>query len=329
VNVLIDLFKDKRLGVFKDPHTSAFLQKQVAAYRQQLEGSETRLQDFLQHYPNFSHAQQRSLLLTRREGANTALMTTQSRIVELETKLASLKGQMPSIAENTLLSTEPGATIDTAKSHLLTLRLREQELLNKYKEAHPNVIGIRKEIQEAEVLLREASSGSRVIVGKNVLHQDIKREMVQTAAELHGQEAKIAVLEQQLAQVDTELQGLAAKETELSDLQRELARSENNYQVYSTKLEETRLVDEMDRQKIANISVVQAATVPVEPVKPRKRFDIALGALLGAFAAVGLAFFSEYIGQGLSTPESTERRLGLPVLVTVPVKRHSQGHAVF
>jgi uncharacterized protein involved in exopolysaccharide biosynthesis len=198
--------------------------------------------------------------------------------------------------------------------------------LNKYKDGHPNVIGIRKQIQEAEVLLREVSSGSRVIVGKNVLHQDIKREKIQTEAELHAQEAKTAVLEQQLAQVDTEIQALAGKEKELSELQRELARSENNYQVYITKLEETRLVDEMDRQKIANISVVQAATVPVKPVKPRKRFDIACGALLGAFAAVGLAFLREYIGQGLSTPESTERRLGLPVLVAVPAKRHSQGH---
>jgi uncharacterized protein involved in exopolysaccharide biosynthesis len=328
VNVLIDLFKDKRLGVFKDPHASTFLQQQVAAYRQQLEESERRLQDFLQRHPHSSHAQQRNLLLTRWEGANTALKTTQSRIVELETKLAFLKGQMPSIAENTPVSAEPGAPIDTAKSRLLTLRLREQELLNKYKDEHPSVIGIRKEIQEAEVFLREVSRSSRVVVGKNMLHQDIKREMVQTEAELHAQESKIAVLEQQLAQVNTELQALAGKEKELSDLERERARSENNYQVYATKLEETRLLDEMDRQKIVNISMVQVATVPAEPVKPRKRLHIALGALFGAFVAVGLAFFREYIGQGLSTPESTERRLGLPVLVAVPVKRHARGRAV-
>jgi len=320
VNVLIDLFKDKRLGVFKDPHASAFLQQQVAAYRQELDESEQRLQEFLQHNPHASHAQQRGLLLARWEGVNTTLKTTQSRIVELETKLASLKGQLQSIAENTPVSAEPGASIDTAKAQLLALRLREQELLNKYKDEHPSLIGIRKAIQEAEVFLREVSRGSKVVVGKNVLHQDLKREMVQTEAELHAQKEKIAVLEQQLAQVDTELQALAVREKELSDLQRERARSENNYQVYAAKLEETHLVDEMDRQKIANISLVQAATIPTEPVKPRKRLHIAFAALFGAFVAVGLAFFREYIGQGLSTPESTERRLGLPVLVAVPVK---------
>jgi len=320
VNVLIDLFKDKRLGVFKDPHASTFIQQQVAAYRQELDESEMKLQDFLQHNPHASHAQQRELLLRRWEGTDTALKTTQSRIVELETKLASLKGRLQSIAENTPVSVEPGSPIDTAKAHLLTLRLREQELLNKYKDKHPNVIGIRKEIQEAEVFLREVSRDSKVVVGKNVLHQDLKREMVQSEAEWHAQKAKIAILEQQRAQIDTELQALAAKEKELSDLQRERARSENNYQVYAAKLEETLLVDEMDRQKIANISLVQAATIPINPMKPRKRLNIAFAALFGAFVAVGLAFFREYIGQDLSTPQSTERRLGLPVLVTVPVK---------
>jgi len=322
VNGLIELFKDKRLGVFKDPHASAFLQTQVDAYRQQLEESERRLQDFLQLYPNSSHVQQRSLLLTSREGANTVLKTTQSRIVELEAKLAALQGQLRFIAENIPLSTEPGATIETAKSNLLTLRLREQELLNKYKSDHVHVLSIRKEIQEAEAFLREASKGSRVIVGKNVLHQDLKREMIQTEAELRAQEAKLPILVQQLAQVDTELEALAAREIELNELQREQARSENNYQLYITKLEETRLVDEMDRQKIVNISVVQPAVVPVEPVKPRKRLHIAFGALLGSFAAVSLVFFCEYIGQGLSTPESAERRLGLSVLATVPMRRH-------
>ena len=321
VNVLIDLFQEKRLGVLKDPNASAFLQQQVDAYRQQLEEAERKLRDFLHKHPNFSHTQQRSLLLTSREGTETTLKTTQSRIVELQKKLAFLKGQMQFIAENTPLSTEPDAAIDTVKARLLALRLREQEIVHKFKDQHPNVLGIRKEIKQAEAFLREVSNSKRVTVGKNVLHQDIKREMIQTEAELRAQEAKVAVVTQQLAHMDTDLQALADKEKELRELQRELARSENNYQTYITKLEETRLVDEMDRQKIANIRVVQAATVPVEPVKPRKRLYIALGVLFGAFAAVGLVFFSEYIGQGLSTPESVERRLGLPVLVTVPVKR--------
>ena len=71
---------------------------------------------------------------------------------------------------------------------------------------------------------------------------------------------------------------------------------------------------------MTNISVIQAASVPAKPIKPRKALNIALGIILGAFSGLGLAFFSEYMNQGLSTPESAERRLGLPVLGTVPYK---------
>jgi uncharacterized protein involved in exopolysaccharide biosynthesis len=329
VNMLIDLFKDKRLKVLVDPHALTFLQTQVAAYRQQLEESEKRLQDFLQRYPNSSRDQRRGLLLTSREGMSTALKTAQSQIAELETKLVFLQGQIQSIAENTPVSTESAPAVETAKANLLALRLHEQELLNKYKSEHPSVIGVRKAIREAEAFLREASKANRVVIGKNGLYQDVKRDIVQTESELLAQKAKVDVLQRQLGQVDTELRALAAQERELSDLQRDQAMSEQNYQTYLTKLEETRLVDQMDHQKIANVSVVQAATVPVEPVKPRKRLHIAFAALLGAFAAVGLAFFSEYISEGLSTPESAERRLGVRVLVAVPVKRPAQGYAVF
>jgi polysaccharide biosynthesis protein PslE len=320
VNVLIDLFQEKRLRVFKDPNALVFLQQQVATYQQQLEEAERKLRDFLQANPNFSHTHQRSLMLTSREATETALKTTWSRIAELQKKLVFLQGQMQFIVENIPVSVEPEAAVDTAKSRLLALLLREQELLNKYKDQHPQVRSVRKEIEQAKAFLRDASGGNRVIVGKNALHQDIKREMIQTEAELRAQEGKAVILTQQLAHTDPELQALANTEKELRELQREQIRTEQNYQVYLTKLEETRLVDEMDRQKLANISVVQAATVPIDPIRPRKRFYVTLGVLLGAFAAVGLVFFSEYMGQGLSTPESVERRLGLPVLVAIPVK---------
>ena len=40
----------------------------------------------------------------------------------------------------------------------------------------------------------------------------------------------------------------------------------------------------------------------------------------GALAGLGFAFFSEYAAQSLSTPESVERRLELPVLAVVPYR---------
>ncbi len=61
---------------------------------------------------------------------------------------------------------EPEAAIDAVKANLLALRLREQEIVHKFKDQHPNVLGIRKEIQQAEAFLREVSNSKRVTSAK-------------------------------------------------------------------------------------------------------------------------------------------------------------------
>ena len=120
--------------------------------------------------------------------------------------------------------------------------------------------------------------------------------------------------------VGKEIQVPDLKEKEPQNLKRELASNEKNYKTYLEKAEEARISDDLNRQKMANISVIQAASVPAKPIKPKKALNIALGIILGAVSGLGLAFFSEYTNQGLSTPEGAERHLGLPVLGTVPFK---------
>jgi uncharacterized protein involved in exopolysaccharide biosynthesis len=95
---------------------------------------------------------------------------------------------------------------------------------------------------------------------------------------------------------------------------------EKNYQTYTEKSEEARISDDMNRSKMANVSVIQSAAVPAKPVKPKKLLNVLLGIVLGAVSGLGFAFFSEYTSQVFSTPESVERRLGLPVLATIAHK---------
>jgi len=73
----------------------------------------------------------------------------------------------------------------------------------------------------------------------------------------------------------------------------------------------------MNRQKMANISVIQTATAPAEKIKPKKTLNILFGILIGIISSIGFALFSENTSKNFSTPESAERRLGLPVLTTL------------
>ena len=70
-----------------------------------------------------------------------------------------------------------------------------------------------------------------------------------------------------------------------------------------------------------NVAVLDHATTPQWPVKPRKKVIVAIGALLGLLMGVGVAFFVDYLDNTFRDPEDLEKYLGLAVLAVVPKMR--------
>jgi len=323
VNLLVDSLKEKHLQVYSDPKSS-FLEQQLSAYEKRLKESQNKLEAFKQKYQVFSLDEQRTLLLRQRTDLDTSFKISQNQIGELQNKLSSLKSQMRTVSKDVPLYTETERyeIVDDAKAQLLSLQLKEQELLHKYNEDTPLVINVRKEIKIVRNFIKEQEEDlkGKVRTGQNIVYQDIEREIIKTQAELLSQEAKNTTLGGQIARLDREIQSLDLRENELQNLKRELASNERNYKTYLEKVEEALISDDLNRLKMANISVIQAATAPAKPIKPRKALNILLGIVLGAVSGLGIAFFTEYSTQSLSTPESAERRLGLPVLGTIPYR---------
>jgi uncharacterized protein involved in exopolysaccharide biosynthesis len=144
----------------------------------------------------------------------------------------------------------------------------------------------------------------------------IARERIRASADATTQESRIAGVAGVLAEIDARIKELDGSQVELQDIQRELAENERNYRAYQAKLEETRVASALNQQKLSNISVIHAASVPSTPIRPRKAVNLAVGALLGLLTGLGWAFGAEHLRQGVSTPERVEQRLRLPVLAT-------------
>jgi uncharacterized protein involved in exopolysaccharide biosynthesis len=319
VNLLLDYYKEKHLQVYSDPK-SLFLEEQFAEYRQKLATSENALQGFKQTQAVYSLDEQRRLMLGQRMALDTAYKGTQNNIQELQEKLRSLKAQSRTIAEdgNTFTFSEQGNILTDAKSKLLDLQLKEHDLLIKYKEESPPVRDVRKDIQMTKDFLaaQEKDVTSKVKTG-NLVYQETEKDRIKAEAELRGQEAKLASLGPQIARVDGALKNLDMQEKQFQDLKRDTATNERDYLTYKEKWEEARISDDMNRKKMANISIIQAAAVPTKPVFPKKLLNMALSIVLGAVSALGAAFFSEYLGHTFNTARDVEHQLGLPVLTSV------------
>ena len=322
VNLLVENFKEKHLQVFSDPK-SGFLDMQRAAYEQKLKESEVTLAAFKQKSGVFSLEEQRTLLLKQRIDLDSALKTSQNMIEELHRRIATLKQQIQAINDTKTYytHTERDAILVQAQAKLLELQLNEQELLKKYTQDNRLVVKARKEIQLTNDFIKKQETDiNKTVKTGNLVYQDAEMQLIKAETELNAQKGKSAALKQQVAQVDGEIRGLDGSERMNQQLKRDHTINEKNYQTYVEKTEEARITDDMNRLKMANISVIQQATAPVEPVKPKTTLNIALGIMLGLVSAFGAAFLSESASQGFSSPDKIEKRIGVPVLATISVK---------
>ena len=125
----------------------------------------------------------------------------------------------------------------------------------------------------------------------------------------------------QLQQYQDGLKKLESATTEHDDLQRQTKEAEENYQLYAKKREESRIADEMDQQKITNVSIAEAPAVAHIPSTPNRPLNLIVGVLLAAFVGLGCAFSAELFSDSFHTPRQLEAMTGITVLATVPNDR--------
>jgi capsular polysaccharide biosynthesis protein len=78
---------------------------------------------------------------------------------------------------------------------------------------------------------------------------------------------------------------------------------------------------ELDAQRITNISVAQQPTLAEKPVSPNKLIVAALSLMLATAGTMGLVLVSEKFDSRIRTEEQVEQTLQIPVLATVPEGR--------
>jgi uncharacterized protein involved in exopolysaccharide biosynthesis len=322
LNMLVEAFKDKHLALHSDPQSS-FISTQLTTFENKLKDSEKELQSFQQASRVFSLEEQRTLLLKQRSDLDTAYKVARNNISELRNKISATRAQIDNISKNDerYTPTERDRIVIDAKTKQLELKLKEQELRRKYTENNQLVLDVKKEVDLVTKFMKEQEAG---ITGKvktgNPVYQSMEIDLFRAEGELNSQIARSDALIKQVNQLDREIAQLDLNQNKIQNLKREVAINEKNYKTYADRQEEARLSEAMNLMKMSNISVVQAAEVPAKPVTSNKKFKLIVGALVGVFAGLATAYMSEALNPTFSDPESVEKLLELPVLLTVPSK---------
>ncbi len=226
-----------------DNQVFSIMKQQLRSYQQSLEESEGRLQDFQRKHGIILIETQMNHLLQQRKSLDDSLKQAENQVKGFQEKLAWIQDQISQIPEQIPLSSSASeqGIVGGAKNNLLSLQLKEQELLNKYTENNPHVQSIRKEMELINQFIKEQESqvARSVSTGKNPLYLEMEMQLFHTQADLVSAEAQSGVIKQQIAEVDKELNRLRNLGPELDELRRQVTADEKNYINYLTKVGKT------------------------------------------------------------------------------------------
>jgi len=135
--------------------------------------------------------------------------------------------------------------------------------------------------------------------------------------ELATLQARAAATSGVIRSYRAESQRLDHQEVVQQDMLRAAKANEENYLLYLRKQEEARISDALDSQRISNVLVAEAPTVPFKSKSRRLPFVI-LGMLFASLASVMVGFVVDRWDPSFRTPQELQDFLGSPVLAAFP-----------
>jgi uncharacterized protein involved in exopolysaccharide biosynthesis len=318
-----DLYLDKHLKLNHPTGATDFFKDKADEYEAQLKQSEQKLTEFQQSNNLVVLSQQKELTLQKTAEAKAKMLDADSALNEATNRIARVEQQLTAIpkrivTQNRQLPNQYSA--ERLNTMMVELQNRRTQLLTKFRPDDRLVREVDEQIRTTQNALARAEQKTSVeeATDLNPLRQTLETELSRGRLDQSGARARRDTLAGQLQQYEGSLKKLESDTARHDDLQREKKEAEDNYQLYAKKREEARIADELDRQKITNVSIAEAATVSQLPSSPNRPVNLVLGVFLAAFLSLGSVFSAEMLSDAVHTPRQLEVLTGSKVLATVP-----------
>ena len=279
----------------------AWLNEQMSGLKGKVEDSSTALQNYRVKSGILGIQEQRALTAQKAGEVNRAHLEAQAQRLSIEAKLGALNRISTEQAGlESLLTSIDDPLIRKLKTEMAELQGLRSKLLQTYKERHPEVLKVDAQIQQHS----------------ERMDADIKKALRSLDTEYRVARAREDSLMGVVNRLRGEGQQLNEKEIQYGTLQRE---QDSNQQLYEAVLKRVKETGVQGGLESNNARVVEEATRPGSPIRPRKQLALLMSLLVGLGLGIAAAVTIEYFDTSVKSPEDIERVLGLPVIAVVPL----------
>jgi uncharacterized protein involved in exopolysaccharide biosynthesis len=326
LRTLGSLYLEKTVEVHRPPGAFEFFQAESQHYDQELQTAEAQLAKFDREKGVADPQLEKQIAIQKLAEFEATFNSTQVAIKETEKRTRVVKEQLVSTPEQTVSqvrSSDNIYLIQQLKTTLLDLELKRTGLLEKFKPDYRPVQEVQKQIDQTidTITKAEKSLDREETTDRNPSYEWLQSELTKSNAELASLHARAAETQSVIRQYRERLGVIDVNGAAQENLLREVKEAEGNDLLYKQKREEARIGDALDRQRIVNVAIAEAATVPAFPAHAHWALTLLLGILLACLVSPGVAFAVDYFDPSLRTPDELRDVLQIPVLAVVPKEK--------
>jgi len=286
---------------------TVWLNEQIQQLRSKAQQSSQALQAYQAKADLLGLQDQRQITQQKLMDFNRAYLEAQNARLAGEAKLRELSrlAKDPT-GSDAFLSVVNDPLIQKLKTEASDLQIERSKLAQIYREKHPD-------LQQIDAQMRQVAER---------LQTELHKMLRAVETEVKVARGREDTLLANMNELRREARTLNEREAQATSLQREKDSAEELQATVLKRLKETGLTSALTT---TNIRVVEAATVPTFPVRPRTQLIWTLSAIAGLLLGAGLAFLTDSLDNRARTADDIERVLGVPIVGMVPVfstKRH-------
>jgi polysaccharide chain length determinant protein (PEP-CTERM system associated) len=359
-NQLAELFIEENLKAREQQSTGTteFLENQLQDSRKTLEDQEARLRDFrMKHIGEMPEQQNATIqILGQLQNQVQVEGDALNRAEQQKALIQSMAVQNPPVVDLDAtvddmehpaapkVAGAPAAAGAPKKSNLELDRAKLAELLTRYKDTYPDVVKLKKQIQqeeakEAVVAAATESPKSKVLLpppppapsatasvapapaAPPIKHfNPVLQAQIQTIdAEIAKHKQELERLSKAVAKYQAKLEAIPIREQETLALSRNYEMTKSHYAQLEAQVLSAQTATQLEmRQQGERFVVLDPAVPPEKPSKPNRPLLDAAGSLVGLLLGLGIAMFPEFIGMTIIGPQDVSAT-NLTLLETIPV----------
>ena len=335
LNAMANMFVEENLKLRETQAemTASFLSSQLEKIYNQLKQREEALKKYKMEHMGELPEQRESNIATlnnlqqQLEGVKESIRRAQDRKLLLQQQYAQQKARLQrGLAQNLVPNQGEQAghgTGESAPASLTELQQQLKQLLSRYTENHPDVIALKRQIEErkkelAAHALGQTSSAAVDITGDPLL-DNINFQLKNIDLEIRQLKRDAKVLQEKIALYEKRIENTPKREQELIDLTRDYDNLRATYQnLLQRKIEAEQAAALERKQQGEHFRIIDPARVPEKPIKPDLKKVLPVVFILAFGLGIGIAFALEFLSKNFYDPEDVLKAVGLPILICVP-----------